>query len=208
MANENDMRTRIIAEGIRLFLRKGYRGAALSELMKKVNISKPAFYWHFRSTDQFLETIIDKFEEFVDSLIARVEHSNEAFIPRFRLIHKLTTDFGYSNKELVLVFVTLAGELTGDGDRIEEKIYGVYKKLVDFYARLIDLGKRDGEVDEAIDSATMARIIVGINGGVLLGWHLDSRHDSFDSRRAAGMSFDVLLSGLLGEPKHKGRQYT
>jgi hypothetical protein len=94
-----------------------------------------------------------------------------------------------------LVFVTLAAELTGTGDAIDEKITGVQKKFVDFYTRLIDLGKQEGAIDENIDSGSIANIIVGNHHGVLLGWHVAG--NNFDSRNVAKLYLNVLLYGLL-----------
>jgi TetR/AcrR family transcriptional regulator, transcriptional repressor for nem operon len=194
----NEMRTKIIDVGTRLFLRKGYNGAAISEIMKTVNISKPAFYWYFHSKNELLEAIIDEFDlRFLDNLIATIENSDSKFLGKFKLSHKITTEFAYNHKDLCLAFVTLSAELTGTGDPIDEKITGVNKKFVDFYTRLIDLGKQEGVIDENIESRSIANIIVGNHHGVLLQWHVSSAGNSFDGANVAKSYLNVLLLGLL-----------
>jgi AcrR family transcriptional regulator len=194
----NDMRTRIVDESIKLFLQKGYRGAAISDITDKVNITKAAFYWYFQSKNELLETIIDEFDsQFLDKIITTVANHDGDFVAKFKLSHKLTTEFAYEHKELVLAFVTLAAELTGTGSPIDEKITHVYKKFVNFYATLIDFGKQEGAIDATIDSNSMANIIVGNHHGVLLGWHVNSSGGDFDSKAVAKLYLKILLKGLL-----------
>ena len=65
MKQNNDIKTkeRILGEGIKLFLQKGFRGTTIEDITDAVNITKGAFYWHFKSKNELLNTIIEKFEK-------------------------------------------------------------------------------------------------------------------------------------------------
>ena len=67
------MRQRIINESINLFLRKGFQGTTMEEVTNAVNLTKGAIYWHFKSKDHLVETILEEWEKaYLDGLIASV----------------------------------------------------------------------------------------------------------------------------------------
>ena len=53
-------RRRIIDAAIDLFAEAGYGGTGLAEILKRADVTKGAFYYHFEGKDQVADAIIDE----------------------------------------------------------------------------------------------------------------------------------------------------
>jgi AcrR family transcriptional regulator len=54
----SDMRMRILAEGARLFVERGYHGLAMREIAESVGGSKAGLYYHFRDKEELFLAIL------------------------------------------------------------------------------------------------------------------------------------------------------
>jgi AcrR family transcriptional regulator len=69
---ESTTRERIIREARRLFLERGYDGAAMSQLAKRAGVTTPALYWHFASKAELCAAVLDRdYRNFLDELSER-----------------------------------------------------------------------------------------------------------------------------------------
>lgn len=57
-ADLSDMRMRILAEGARLFVERGYHGLAMREIAESVGGSKAGLYYHFRDKEELFLAIL------------------------------------------------------------------------------------------------------------------------------------------------------
>ena len=54
-----DTRERILTVANELFIEQGYEGTSLREIADRLDITKAALYYHFRSKDEILTTLLD-----------------------------------------------------------------------------------------------------------------------------------------------------
>jgi AcrR family transcriptional regulator len=88
------MKDRIVKESIRLFLRTGYNGTSIQNITDTLGITKGAFYWYFKSKDELLETIIEKYDnEFLKKLYSHMKTFEGDFIKRFKEYHKYINEY-------------------------------------------------------------------------------------------------------------------
>jgi len=52
-----ETRERILDAAIRLFSKRGYRGASVADIAKEAGVAKSAVFWHFESKDGLLNTL-------------------------------------------------------------------------------------------------------------------------------------------------------
>lgn len=70
-ADLSDMRMRILAEGARLFVERGYHGLAMREIAESVGGSKAGLYYHFRDKEElFLAILIRCLDQLEEALEA------------------------------------------------------------------------------------------------------------------------------------------
>ena len=56
-----NMRDLIVRQSVGLFLRTSFKATSIRHITGALGITKGAFYWHFKSKDELLITVIDKY---------------------------------------------------------------------------------------------------------------------------------------------------
>jgi AcrR family transcriptional regulator len=186
---------KLLESAIKLFLKKGFRGTTIEDITLASNISKGAFYWHFSSKNEILASIMDQFDQFLDTLIASVQGTKASFLTKFQYYHKLATEFALHNRDLCVGFMTLSAELAGSGVEIEQQVNAIYGKYRTFLKGLIETGKKENVVRPDLDSAVAAHVVIAINNGMLLEWYMNQK--VIDGREFAKTYRDVTLTGIL-----------
>jgi AcrR family transcriptional regulator len=65
-----DTRERILAVANELFTEQGYEGTSLREIADRLDITKAALYYHFRSKDEILTTLLKPFDTLLGQVLA------------------------------------------------------------------------------------------------------------------------------------------
>jgi len=65
-----DTRTRIQQVALELFTERGYEATSLREIAERLGVTKAALYYHFRTKDEIVQSIIDDQVSSLDALIA------------------------------------------------------------------------------------------------------------------------------------------
>jgi AcrR family transcriptional regulator len=85
---QGDMKERIQEEAMDLFTKQGYDKTSLREIAERLEVSKAALYYHFKSKEEILRSIVADMIGAVDELIAwgeslpRSTESREIFLRR------------------------------------------------------------------------------------------------------------------------------
>lgn len=191
-----NVKERIVQESIKLFLRKSFRGTSIQDITASVRISKGAFYWHFKSKNELLQTIIEEYDRvYVEPFINAVNQVEGSFLKKYKYSHKYATEFAYKNRDLCVGFMTLAAELSGSNTAPEKRIKAIYTKYRNFFKDLIEQGKREKSVRQDVDTDMAAHFINAINNGMLLEWYMNRRE--IDGQLLAKTYREVTLQGIL-----------
>src|SRR6059058_4816771 len=59
-AQGREARDELLAAGLRVFARRGYRAAGVDEIAAEAGYSKGALYWHFSGKDELLTTLLEE----------------------------------------------------------------------------------------------------------------------------------------------------
>ena len=141
----NEVKERILEESIKAFLSKGFRGSTTKELTDAAGVAKGTLYWHFKSKDEILDAILEKFlKEFIGGIKEAVANCSGNFLAKFKAFFKFGSEFSRDNRELMLVFQTLLGEIAGTKSKAAMKMKAIQKNYDDFVQMLLDQGKKEG----------------------------------------------------------------
>ena len=170
---KNNVREKILTESLQLFLAKGFSGSTTNELVGLAGVSKGSLYWHFKSKEDILCTILDKYrDEFIEPIIKITDSCNGDFPAKFKTFYKFSTEFGKDNWKLLLVFTTLLLEFAGTDSDIEKRMKELNDRYHFIVEKLLEGGIKDGSVKEGINKGIYARIIVACLMGSLIQWYL------------------------------------
>jgi AcrR family transcriptional regulator len=187
---------KILAESIRLFLEKGYHGTSIDEITRSADLTKGAFYWHFKSKEDLLRKIIKEYESrFLDGLIRAVEEVEGGIFKKFEKYVRYNAAFAYHNRELCVSFDTLAAELIGAHHGIETEFRRIYKKYQIFLSNLIVQGKKEKVFKKEIDENLASLVIIAFHGGILIQWSMN--RDKIDGEAYVNTFKKMMLNGLM-----------
>ena len=148
----------------RLFLSQGYEATTINEVISATGLSKGAFYHHFRSKEDLLEAIADRFAHqslaFVEALQA---DTGLGALARLNRLLALGREWKLEHiGELRAMFLTL---LQPRNARLYQRIVeAVFAVLSPALAGIIEAGKREGAFD-AGDASIAADTLLWLSNG-------------------------------------------
>ncbi len=202
---ETDTRERIVDTSIRLFLRTSFKGTSIQHITDRLGMTKAAFYWHFKSKDELLLTIIGRYEkELLERLYEHMNAFEGDFVRKFREYHKFINEYARQNGELCVLFVALSAEMAGSRTEAERKIKLVNKRYHGFIESLLTLGKEQALFPPEYDASLNAHIIMAVHNGILLKWYMDKKE--IDGPSMSRAYRDMILYGMVRKTDEKAKE--
>jgi AcrR family transcriptional regulator len=198
MNKDENIKDKILVESIKAFLTRGFRGTTTRELTDAAGVAKGTLYWHFKGKDEILDGILEKFlKEFIGGIQEAVASCSGKFLAKFKAFFKFGSEFSRDNRELMLVFQTLLGEIAGTDSKAAFKMKSIQNNYEDFVTMLLDQGKKEGFIRSDVDTYIQARIMTATLMGSYIQWYLNAdRHDSEYDKRYALALRKTLLNGI------------
>jgi AcrR family transcriptional regulator len=198
-----DVKERILEHSVRLFLANGFVGTSVKDLTDAVGIARGTLYWHFSSKDQILDEILDRYsEQFIDGAIEAMNSCEGDFLTKFYALYRFITEFTRDNRELLMVFDTLLGEISRNGTDAANKMKEIRSRLRVSIETLLAAGQKEGVVAKDIDTALHAHIIIATFTGMLLEWFV--YEESLDTVAYSRAFRKLQLSSLRSEKGKDG----
>jgi TetR/AcrR family transcriptional regulator, fatty acid metabolism regulator protein len=216
----NAKRERILAAAERVFARRGFFAARVSEIAKDAGVADGTIYLYFKSKDDLLISLFEWRMQHVNEVlrvaIANVPPSEQlrAFIRAYlRLVH----DEPQAAEVLTI-------ELRQSSKFMKEYDNPQFADFLRMLGGIVAAGQQRGELDAAIPSHIMARMIFGMLDELALAWVLarqpvratpggenpratpGTRPKKFDIVRAADWVVALVSTGLDRDPDNKAAQ--
>ena len=202
----SDKRERILGAAERVFARRGFFAARVSEIAKDAGVADGTIYLYFKSKDDLLISLFEhrmkQVNEVLRATIAGVSPERpleqlRAFIKAYlRLVH---------DEPAAAEVLTI--ELRQSSKFMKEYENPQFADFLRMLGGLITAGQERGELDDAIPSHVAARMIFGMLDELALAWVLakqptistgtpGTRPKKFDIVRAADWVVALVTSGL------------
>ncbi|NUR89121.1 MAG: TetR/AcrR family transcriptional regulator [Nonomuraea sp.] len=138
-----DTRTRIQEIALRLFIEQGYEATSLREIAEELGVTKAALYYHFKTKDDIVASLVEKRQVQVEELLAWLKTQPKTPETRRELVlryadmvpgseHSDVAQFLERNQTALRdhptlvrireVMMELVGELTSPGDPLETRV--------------------------------------------------------------------------------------
>jgi TetR/AcrR family transcriptional regulator, transcriptional repressor for nem operon len=180
MRKGEQTRQEIIREAAPIFNQHGYEGAALSDLMKATGLEKGGIYRHFESKQQLAA------EAFVYAwnlaIGTRFEGTQEISNTVDRL-RQIVRNFRDRRAGLVpggCPLLNTAMDSDDGNPQLRAKARRALSDWLNRLRRIIDEGKRQGEIRRSVNSFELAMLIVGTLEGSLLASRLHRQDTARD----------------------------
>jgi len=189
------LKEKIITESLKLFSLKGFLSTSISDILAATNSSKGGFYNHFRSKDDLYFAVLKKAknvwrERNLDGL-TEIENPIDK-------TKKLLAN--YKDKYLKdsinfpggCIFVTLSVELDDQRPNLASEIKKGFDGLKSMINRLLDEGKKSGQIREELNTKAIAEMVFAGMVGASVIYGVEKSATALDQR------IDYLLEVLDG----------
>jgi len=165
----------IIDVASHLFSEYTYLGASMSDIAKKLNITKAALYYHFKSKAEIYKKVLDKIFTELKSSIEDALNEKTIDTKLYKLI-KNYLDFGLKEKNLIRALML---KISPRRSEINKHIAHLRGQIVDLIEPLVKEVVFDKRNIRKIDSHLATSLLTGMMDGLILEYSfLDKEIDS------------------------------
>jgi AcrR family transcriptional regulator len=164
------------------------------QIARKVGMSQPALFRHFRSREAILQAVVSHARGELERLAAQALARQQAPLEALQLFARSLLGYVERNPGMPrLLFHQVAKGESAPYHRPLAHLVSMQRSLV---AELVREAQRQGQVSETVDPRRAAALFVALVQGVLLQWQLSESESSLGESAAALIEF--WLSGVRG----------
>ncbi|WP_034610765.1 TetR/AcrR family transcriptional regulator [Cellulomonas sp. URHD0024] len=163
-------REEILDSAMQLFGEVGYNTASLREVSARVGISHPGLLHHFPSKAALLEAVLVRRDE-IDgaALQADLDAGMDFFDALVRIVERNAARPG-----IVELFATLSAEATSAEHPAHRYFQDRYRAIVANAVGAFEQRRDEGRLQEGVEPATAARLLVAVMDGLQVQFLLES----------------------------------
>jgi TetR/AcrR family transcriptional regulator, transcriptional repressor for nem operon len=155
-----------------LFLTQGYQLTSMDDIVTASNVSKTNIYYHYKNKEDLLIAIVDRLIERYDRQISHIIAQDDLTIPDRldRMLHLFTDRQEQQDILGGCPFLTLYTQTAHVSEEVAARIKAFFDQQLIGLERLLELGKRTGELSPDIPTAaTAALILTSVEGALFVG---------------------------------------
>lgn len=167
-----DLRQRIIQEALRLFSLKGFLSTSIQDILTAANTSKGGLYNHFKSKeDLFFAVLAEARKVWREKNMAGLDQIEKPVAKVKKLMENYRDRYLKDTACLPggCIFVTFSVELDDQRPRLAQEVNTGFVGLKSLIQRLLEQGKKSGELREETDTKAVTEMIfAGMLGATVI----------------------------------------
>lgn len=194
----DDKRQRILQAAAKVFARKGYHGARVSEIARRADVADGTIYLYFRNKEDILVSLFD--EVMIEHLRqGREELKALTGAPaKLRAIARRHLGLLGGNRDLAVVFQVELRQSTKFMERFTASWLHDYFALL---TEIVEEGQAEGSLRDDLPRKLVTKSFFGALDEMVTSWILSKR--DYDLAELAGPVVDILLNGAAA-PRRAG----
>ncbi|HEY1919111.1 MAG TPA: TetR/AcrR family transcriptional regulator [Streptosporangiaceae bacterium] len=160
----------VLRAAVEVFNERGYDGASMEDLSKRLGVAKSAIYHHVSGKEELLRLALDRaLDGWLQAADRAREHDGPAIV-RLEMLVRGTV----AVLETQLPYVTLLLRVRGNTD-VERAALERRRSFDRLVASLVEEAERDGDVRADVDPKVTARLLFGMINSIVEWYRSDSR---------------------------------
>jgi TetR/AcrR family fatty acid metabolism transcriptional regulator len=186
----DDKRRRILQAAVKVFARKGYFAARVSEIAARAGVADGTIYLYFGGKEDILVSLFDEvMSEHVTRARAEMEAVEDA-PSRLRLLAEHHLRALGADRDLAVVFQV---ELRQSTKFMERFTATWLRRYFDLVTSVIEQGQREGTLRSDLPRKLVAKAFFGTLDELVTSWVIGRK--DYDLALLAGPAVDLLLRG-------------
>ena len=170
-----DTKKHVIEVARRLFSEYSYLGVSMSDIAKKLNITKAALYYHFTGKTEIYKKVLDEVFNNLNLSISQALDGKTTEEKLQKLIRNYL-DFGIKEKNLIKALIL---KLPPANSQIKKHTAQLRKQTINLIQPLIKETITSKKLIQMIDSGIVTSLLIGMMDGLLLEYSfLNKKIDS------------------------------
>ena len=159
---------RMQVKGLELFYQKGYYSTSLDDILKALDLSKGAFYYHFQSKEDFMISIVQHllFRKIYATLIEPIEGNEDPFRSIENCLENALENAEHNVLDYGFVLGNFLAEFNGRNENISRYLHDICKVWEVNLVTTLQKGKSDGYLERHWDSEGIASFIMSSYFGI------------------------------------------
>lgn len=159
---------RMQSTGLELFYQQGYYNTSIDDILKKLSLSKGAFYYHFQSKEDFFISIVQNllFQKVYNMLVEPIEGQENPLNVISKSIDDALETAEHNSLDCGFVLSNFITEFNGKNPEIMKYLMDIMKIWEVNLITTLQKGKTDGYVDRHVDSEAVATYVISSYIGV------------------------------------------
>lgn len=169
------VREKLIEAAVDIIHRRGFNGCGVQDIVDAAGVPKGSFYNHFPSKEALGAAAIGRYWDQRAGVLLDML-ADEAVIPAQRMRNYLATMRArLANRHFAggCLVGNLAAELSDQSPDIASHLSSVFARWTDAIESWVRAAQADGEINPALDPATVARFLVNALHGAVLRARVD-----------------------------------
>jgi AcrR family transcriptional regulator len=199
-ADGEESQRKIVLAALELFVRNGYHGTSITDIMNKVGLTKGSLYAHFKRKGEILLLILERYRvRALDGMIRFVNEGEGNALDKLHRCISYNAKFVTEHENLRVFLTMLTTELKADVD-FAPMLNAVYRDFQRFISGIIRQGIKQGLMGKETDPDLAALSFMALHDGVLHQWILN--RNLIDPEQFVRTFRKIFIYGLASD---KGR---
>jgi AcrR family transcriptional regulator len=177
----------VLGAAVEVFNERGYDGASMEDLSRRLGIAKSAIYHHVSGKEELLRLALDRALDGWSEAAERARQLDAPAIERLEMLVRGTI----AVLETQLPYVTLLLRVRGNTD-VERAALARRRSFDALVASLVAEAERDGDVRADVDPNLTARLLSGMINSVVEWYRPGSRPAAPVADAVCAIAFDGL----------------
>ncbi len=192
-----ERRAQILQVAVRVFSRKGFYAANVSDVAVEARLSQGTVYHYFKSKEDLFMAVFQAWEtENLNREVHALMDNSVSAANRLRLLAKAVGERMVRSEKFLTASVEFWSHIHRN-TAIQEGFRRIFTELRSIVSALIRDGVTQGEF-ESIDPNTTASLLIAVYDGLVLQWLADP--NSVDWQTESATLTELVLHGLLKTP--------
>jgi TetR/AcrR family fatty acid metabolism transcriptional regulator len=191
-----DKRKRILQAAVKVFARKGYFAARVSEIARKAGVADGTIYLYFKSKEDILVRLFDEVMAEQAEAVGKAVSALPTAPERLRAIAERHLRALGGNRDLAVVFQVELRQSTQFMERFTASWLGDYLALI---TQVIEQGQREGVLRADLNKKVATKAFFGALDEMVTSWIIGGK--GYDLAQLADPVVDLFLRGAAASKK-------